>query len=209
MHTIRDDFAEKRSEAEILISHIEELTLESGSINKVSILKSAFIMLLYNVVESTTVLVLDRVHEKASRHQYSELSEHFKKLFVEHYLHGESQTKQKVSLNKIIDNSLTFPAFDDLSKKINLFSGNLDARELSKILSRYGIGKVTSKNKEKLLIVKSKRNKIAHGEVMFKECCRNSTAEELVLIKTAVFDALSQMVSLTDKFFEQKRYLKH
>ena len=202
-------FQKKISEAELLIDHIEELTLVSGSVNTVSILKSAFILLLYNIIESTTVLVLERVHEKASRHKYDELSDHFKKLFVEHYFHNESQRKQQSALNMIIDNSLMFPTFDDLSKKINLFSGNLDSRELSKILSRYGIGKVTSINKEKLLIVKNNRNKIAHGEVMFKECCRNSTIKELTSIKTAVFDALHQVVSLTERFFDQKRYLKH
>ncbi|PKG37754.1 MAE_28990/MAE_18760 family HEPN-like nuclease [Psychromonas sp. Urea-02u-13] len=209
MYTIKDDFEEKRLEADVLINHIQDLSTEAGSVNKVAILKSAFVILLYNVIESTTVLILERVHETVARHQYTELSDLLKKLYIEHYLFNESKKKQKVTLDLIIDSSLAFPGFDELTKKINLFSGNLDARELSKILSRYGIGKITSANKDKLLIVKNKRNKIAHGEVMFKECCRNSTNTELNQIKTAVFDSLSQMILLTDKYLEQKRYLVH
>ena len=209
MHTIKADFKEKRTEAEILIKHIGEISQGIGSVNKVPILKSAFIMLLYNVIESTAVLILDRVHEKVSRHQYSELSEQLKKLFVEYYLFKENHKKQQLLLNSIIENSLTFPTFDDFTKKVNLFSGNLDARGLSRIMGRYGIGKITSVNKDKLLFVKNKRNKIAHGEVMFKACCRDLTINELDLIKIAVFESLSQMVSLTEKYFEQKRYLTH
>ena len=209
LHTIKDDFEEKRLEADILINHIQDVSNETGSVNTVAILKSAFIILLYNVIESTAVLILERVHEKVSRHQYSELSEQLKKLYIECYMFNESKKKQQVALDLIIGNSLAFPDFEEFTKKINLFSGNLDARELTKIMGRYGIGKITSLNKEKLVIVKNKRNKIAHGEVMFKECCRNSTHKELAAIKTAVFDSLNQMILLTDKYFDQKRYLVH
>lgn len=207
MYTVKDDFDEKRIEASILLGHIKELSEQSGNVNKVAIIKSAFMVLLYNAIESTTVLVLERVHEKISRHKYDELSEPLKKIFVECYLFNEGKKKQQKNLNSIVDNALKFPTFEELTKKINLFSGNLDARELTNILSRYGIGKITSVNKEKLLIVKNKRNQIAHGEVMFKECCRNSTYDELSIIQNAVFDSLDQMISLTERYFENNRYL--
>lgn len=207
MHTIKDDFKGKRLEADILINHIKDLSSKTGNVNKVAILKSAFIMLLYNVIESTAVLTLERVHEKVIRYKYAELSDQLKTLFVEYYFFGENKKKQQSTLNSIIDNSLTFPTFEELIKKISLFSGNLDSRELTKIMGRYGIGKITSSNKEKLLIVKNNRNKIAHGEVMFKECCRNSTFDELSLIQVAVFDALDQMILSTETYLNQRRYL--
>lgn len=209
MFSIKADFEEKRGEAEQLINHINEVSKEAGSVNTVSILKSSFIILLYNVVESTTVLVLEKVHDKASRHNYVELSDHLKNLFVEYYLFKENQNKQQNILNNIIKSSVKFPIYIEFVKKVNLFSGNIDARELSKIIGRYGIGKISSKDKEKLLIVKNKRNKIAHGEMMFKECCRNMTIRELDEIKKAVFDALSQMIIMTEHYFEQKRYLSN
>ncbi|WP_104403486.1 MAE_28990/MAE_18760 family HEPN-like nuclease [Vibrio penaeicida] len=207
MYTVKDDFDEKRIEASILLDHIKELSEKAGNVNKVAIIKSAFMVLLYNAIESTTVLVLERVHEKVSRHKYDELSDPLKKMFVECYLFNEGKRKQQLNLNSIVDNSLNFPTFEELTKKVNLFSGNLDARELTKILSRYGIGKITSVNKEKLLIVKNKRNQIAHGEVMFKECCRNSTHDELTIIQNAVFDSLDQMISLTERYFDNCKYL--
>ncbi len=207
MHTVRDDFEEKRVEATILLEHIKELSGLSGNVNKVAIVKSAFMVLLYNAIESTTVLVLERVHEKVSRHKYDELSEPLKELFAEFYLFKEGKRKQHLNLNSIINNLLNFPTFEELTKKVNLFSGNLDARELSNILSRYGIGKITASNKERLLIVKNKRNQVAHGEVMFKECCRNYTYDDLFIIKTAVFDSLNQMIELAERYFENSRYL--
>ena len=209
LFSINADFKEKCDEAEILIKHIGSLSKEKGNINKVSILKSAFILLLYNMLESTTVLVLERVHERVSSHQYNELSDKLKKIFIEFYLLNENSKKQQGKLDLIIANNLTFPLFTDYSKKVNLFSGNLDARELSAVIDKYGIGKITSDNKAKLLIIKNKRNKIAHGEEMFKESCRNLTTRELDLIKVATFVALEQMLNMTKLYFEQKRYLHH
>lgn len=209
MFSIKSDFVEKREEADLLLTHISELTAASGNINTVAILKSSFMILLYNMVESTTVLVLDRVHERASRHSYRDLSDKLRKLFVEYYLFKENQSKQIKQLNSIVDDALLFPEFDEFTRKVNLFSGNLDARELNNLLSRYGIGKVTSKNKEDLLTVKNNRNKIAHGELMLKECCRNSTITELEKIKMAVFDALDQIINLTETYFAQQRYLRN
>ena len=209
LFSINTDFKDKCDEAELLIQHIESLSKEKGSVSKVSILKSAFILLLYNMVESTTVLVLERVHEKVSSHQYNELSDKLKKKFIEFYLFNENSKKQQGQLDLIITNNLTFPLFIEYSKKVNLFSGNLDARKLSTVIDKYGIGKITSDNKDKLLFVKNKRNKIAHGEEMFKDSCRNLTTRELESIKVATVIALEQMLSMTKLYFEQKRYLQH
>lgn len=116
LYTIKYDFEEKRLEAEILINHIQDVSNETGSVNKVAILKSAFIILLYNVIESTAVLILERVHEKVSRHQYSELSEQLKS-FMLNTICSMKVKKQQVVLNLIIGNSLTFPDFDELTKR--------------------------------------------------------------------------------------------
>ena len=207
LFSINADFEEKCDEAELLIQHIDDLSKERGNVNRVSILKSAFILLLYNMLESTSVLVLERVHEKVSSHQYNELSDKLKKIFIEFYLLNENSKKQQGKLDLIISNNLTFPLFSDYNKKVNLFSGNLDARQLSSVTDRYGIGKITSNNKDMLLTIKNKRNKIAHGEEMFKESCRNLTIRELNLIKVATFDALKQMLNMTKLYFEQKRYI--
>ena len=209
MFSINDEFKEKCDEAELLIQHIISLSKETGNVNKVSILKSAFVLLLYNMLESTTVLILERIHEKVSAHEYNELSDKLKKVFIEFYLLNENLKKQQEKLDLIITNSLNFPLFTEYSKKINLFSGNLDARKLSSVIGRYGIGGITSKNNDKLFIVKNKRNKLAHGEEMFKESCRNFTTRELDLIKEATFAALEQMLKMTELYFKQKRYLHH
>lgn len=206
MISIKSDFEEKQIEADLLIEHIIEVSSTICSINKASILKSAFVLMLYNMTESTTRSVLERVHEKISRYGYSEQSDKIKKLSIDFYFRNGNGNKHKTSLDKVLANTLFFPVLSEFEKKINLFSGNLDVKEINNILNKYGIGKIKSENSDKLLLVKNKRNKIAHGEDMFKESCRNITVSELSEIKEATVDVLSQLIDLTERYLLQERY---
>lgn len=52
MISISSDFHEKSNEAEVLLSHIRALSIESkGTVQEISILKSAFMLLLYNIID--------------------------------------------------------------------------------------------------------------------------------------------------------------
>lgn len=208
MISISSDFHEKSNEAEVLLSHIRALSIESrGTVQEISILKSAFMLLLYNIIESTTTSILERIHEKVSVVKYQDSSQKLRLLIVEYHFAKGNAKKYKAEIDKITNGDTTLPLFDVFKKKVSLFSGNLDARELNKLLTRYGIGALTHEDKDKLLIVKNKRNKIAHGEEMFKESCRSFTANELDEICKAVLATLNQLIELTRDFFLHKKYL--
>lgn len=205
--SIKSDFEERCNEADILLQHISELSLTMrGNVQETSILKSAFVMLLYNVIESTMTSVLERVHEKVSRIHYLESSDKIKLLIIEFNFKNKNTKQHKLMVDNISSNKLNLPLLSEFTSRINLFSGNLDAREIDKILGRYGIGTITSKDRKKLLFVKNKRNKIAHGEEMFKESCRNSTVSELRNTKKAVSEVLSQVIDLTESYFKYEKY---
>lgn len=209
MISVKSDFEEKNIDIDILLNHINEVSLsKGGNVHKVAILKSSFMLLLYNTIESTVSLLLEKVHETIAAHNYSELSDKLKLLFVEYYFVGQSGNKHKQYLDMIMLNSAQFPSFNEFGKRVKTFSGNLDAREIDNVLSRYGIGKIQSDKREKLLIVKNLRNKIAHGEVMFKESCRNLTISELDQIRDATVLAMQDAIEKTEYFIEQSRYLK-
>ncbi len=206
MISIKSDFVEKQAEANVLIEHISEVSNGQGGVNKTSILKSAFIILLYNMIESTTRSTLERVHEKISRYDYSQQSIKIKKLSIDFYFRNGNGNKHKESLDKVVTNTLFFPSLSDFEKRIRLFSGNLDVQEINNIINRYGIGKIKCENSIKILLVKNKRNKIAHGEDMFKEACRNLTISELNEIKDVTIGVLNQLIELTDRYLSQERY---
>jgi len=207
MLSIRDDFEERIKEADILLKHIEDLSNQTNSVQKSSILKSAYIILLYNIIEATTRLVFERIHDDLSNYSYQQFSEKIQLLFVDYYFKNQSDKKYKSNIDNTFSNALKFPLLEDYTKKVTLFSGNLDARELNKLLKKYGIGALTTRNKHMLLTIKNKRNKLAHGEDMFKDSCRGYTVKELTAFKSAVYNTMKQLINLGDTFLISKIYL--
>ncbi|MGZ5303265.1 MAG: MAE_28990/MAE_18760 family HEPN-like nuclease [Bacteroidia bacterium] len=209
MHSIKLDFQEKIEEAEVLLKHLEEVSFQKQSVQKVAILKSTYIFLLYNIVESTTKLVFERVHEDLYAYNYHQLSEKIQHLYVEFHFKNSTEKQHKKIIDATFSNQLNVPLLDEYKKKIKLFSGNLDARELDNLLKKYGIGVLTCKNKHRLHFIKIKRNKLAHGEEMLKESCRGFTAKELALYGKAVDDSISQLINLADTYLTNKIYLNN
>jgi hypothetical protein len=206
MISIRAELAVKKEEAELLLLLTREVAeLENGVI-KAAILKSAFILLLYNMIEATITMIFERVHEKLADEHYIDLAPELKKVWIEFFFNKSSSAHFQTHLDKILANTLKFPTLSEFIKKIELFSGNLDAKKLNILLKKYGIGILNTNGKEKLLFVKNTRNKIAHGEEAFKDSCRNLTVTELAENRDAVFLALDSIVMQTDDYFRDQKY---
>ncbi|MBE0465518.1 MAE_28990/MAE_18760 family HEPN-like nuclease [Halomonas colorata] len=206
MQSVRIDFDEKKKEAGILLSLVEELSVTPRSIEKTSIVKSAFIVLLYNMTESTLVAILEEIHEKLKRCPYKDLSNVLQTLYVDFYF-GKAQTKANLkSLNATLFDDLRFPNFHDFSNRIRLFSGNLDVRSVNEILKKYGIAQIRPQNSSAVLLVKNKRNKIAHGEEMMKDSCRGMTCRELESLREAIDEFLGKVIDSVELYLSEKKY---
>jgi hypothetical protein len=72
---------------------------------------------------------------------------------------------------------------------------------------RYGIGTLKTRNRNLLLIVKNKRNAIAHGEQSFKEACREMTINDIEKLIKATFVALDDIIQQVNDYFSQKKYM--
>lgn len=208
MLSIKADFKEKIEEAHILFIHLEDVSNQIRSVQKSSILKSAYVMLLYNIVESTTRMIFERIHESLSECSYDQLSDKIKALYIEFYFSEKYNKKYKEIIDNIISSGLKFPSLDDYTKKVRLFSGNIDSKQLNTIIAKYGIGALTCKNKKNLVLIKNKRNKLAHGNEMFKNSCRELTLSDLALWEKSVFDSMTQLITSAEVFLSQKKYLK-
>lgn len=74
------------------------------------------------------------------------------------------------------------------------------------MLKKYGIGVLATANQHKLLEIKNKRNRIAHGEEMFKEACRHLTITELRSFQDACFDAIENVLDQASVYISTNKY---
>jgi hypothetical protein len=204
--SIKADIAEKKIEAQVFIDLVREACERPDSVIRASILKSAHMLLLYNIIESTTSAILERIHEIVAKEKYVDLREELRKLWCSYFFCKQTEKNRYSTLEKTIRGEAKFPQFFDFLKHINLFSGNLDGKALHMIMTKYGIGALTTSDRDKLIEIKNKRNKIAHGEEMFKEACRNFTINEMLSFQTACFNAVDNMVNQADDYVLLKRY---
>lgn len=57
------------------------MIVQPNSVVRAAILKSAHILVLYNVIEATATEILERIHEIISMEKYSDLSPEIRKLW--------------------------------------------------------------------------------------------------------------------------------
>lgn len=207
MINIKTELSEKKEEVELFLNMIDEMTNAQGYVSKIAILKSAYIVMLYNMIESTMSLIFERVHEKISTQNYGDLAPKIKAIWVDYFFKKHPEKHFQIHLDKTIEKTLEFPLLPAFSNRIKLFSGNLDGKKLDELLQKYGIGTLSTSDREQLLIIKEKRNKIAHGELMFKEACRNMTTRELQALRNASFSALESVVQQTESYFSERKFL--
>jgi hypothetical protein len=207
MILVKSAFQDRNDEARRLLNHIASLS-ESGGVVESSILKSSYTLLLYNNLEATVSSSITSIHERASDCTYDNLSEEFKKLYAGFYHFDISRRKVKDQLDGTVSGEFKFPSFEEYCKRITVFSGNIDLRSLNEIGENYGIGKVDlrGKNPENILIIKNKRNKLAHGEESFRDSCRQYTLSELEELGDSLKKMLDKFIDLVDVFLSEERY---
>ena len=211
MSDLQRALTEKKLEADQMfeiISDIQEAGSEiSNAITKVAMLRSAFVLLLYNMVESTAFLVFERVHERVAAEHYEALGGEMRKIWVDFFFSHHAALDHHDHLEGTLRQTLRFPHLNVFSKKIKLFSGNLDGRKLNELLKKYGIGVISAPGREDLVTVKKRRNSLAHGEDMFKEACRDLSDSDLQKLKDSTFAALDDLVALVEIFLAERAYL--
>ncbi|HHG3405435.1 TPA: MAE_28990/MAE_18760 family HEPN-like nuclease [Vibrio parahaemolyticus] len=206
MLSVKADFSERFEESTVFLNYIKSgVSDNSIRVLEGSMLKSAYLLLLYNIVESTITSTLDAVHARATNIDYNGASKKIRRLIIDFHFNTNKKCSMR-QLDEFLSGEHKLPLYSEFSKRVKLYSGNLDAREIDQILSRYGIGKLSVPSKANLLIVKNQRNRIAHGEVMFKEACRHYTIQDLEIISKGVFDTLNEVIMMTEQYLQYNRY---
>lgn len=223
MTTIKNSLNDLNDEIENLLKF--EMTLESGHIplpaeikntQLTTSIKSSLMIMLYNAVESTVTKCLSRIHQQINSENivYSDLSEPVQKIYLTYYdksinkCREDKVIKWKFELINLFSNidKINIP-FDHITKSYSLYSGNLDSKVIKQVLSKYGIE--TSIKEPFLQIIKTNRNKLAHGESSFEEIGRQLTYQQLEKIKKETMRYLESFISEIDKFISNQMYKRN
>jgi hypothetical protein len=168
------------------------------------ILKAQFLIVLYNMVESTVYDCLNAIYDTILDEKlvYSKLSMEMKNMW-QSYLH-RNNLLDKNKTDKELENMPIY--FENLA--INI-SGNLDFRKIKEIFEKHGCILDLSKRDligESLLIVKSKRNSLAHGDISFSTCGSNYLLSDLKKFQEHIIICMEDVVDKTYNFLKEKKY---
>jgi len=176
------------------------------------ILRANGFLLLYNLVESSVKKSIEEIFNSLNSEgaTYKDVSEEMKKKWIEiKYKNFKNQEYVAQKIFECISNieldiiNMPFDAKHSIS-------GNVDSRKIKDFSSSYGFSSKThhsTKDGEKLLTVKSKRNDLAHGVISFCDCGKDYTIEDLITIKKQVISYLRGILKNVGKFIDEKQYL--
>lgn len=227
MIKVKRDFSNRVQEIDLYFSFMEAVMLREAKLiypdnsveniesdlNKI-LLANSF-LILYNLTESCIKNAVENIYITIDndRVKYDDLKENIKKEII-HAL------KQNIGLDSFVT-SVQEVAFDIVITCFDakqLFSGNLDARKIRTLASKYGFsttilpiqnsdGSLSNINTDNLNVVKGRRNDLAHGIYSFKECGRDYTIQDVTEIKMHVVEYLSQILSHIENYIDNKDYL--
>jgi len=188
------------------------------------ILYSGVFLQLYNLVEATVGRCLDGITEVAlvtmslSPHDLTnELRGEWVRVIARTHtdLNHKHRLESALELCQHLVESLPVKGF----KVEKGGGGNWDDSAIEDITSRLGLplkvsSKVFSKVKRPfrddlgaLALVKTFRNRLAHGDISFSECGENLTVEDLKDLTTTTGDYLREVVDAFDSYIVQHEYL--
>lgn len=172
MKSTISDLKERENSIGWLLAHVHDLSDMRGKIDVIVVIKSCVFIALYNNIEATVYSVFERLHSDISKLTYAELVPPLQKKMIV-YSFGKAagahmQDPQKVELEaaKLKEGKVKFPELSEYLRRQSLFSGNIDARKINEIGATYGMPRINfnAEDAKRVLWVKNKRNKIAHGE---------------------------------------------
>lgn len=167
-------------------------------------LKAEFLILLYNIVESTICDCLNTLYDSIADENltYSEVTQEIRNMWRLSLKRGSNPDYQKTDL-ELEDTRIVFERLS-----INI-SGSLDLRKIIEVFSKHGCT-IDESNREKyadsFLIVKNKRNNLAHGNISFSECGSFYMISDLLKFKNDIIRGLQEIVIQVREHISNRKY---
>lgn len=211
-------FNDRKNEIEFYFSIMVEIDNGSANINTIDnrrfykIMKSNFLLMLYNLVEACIVSGMMEIYEDLKNNGCSynqvirEIQDIWSKSKInEIYGPATERTAYENRVHQIIQDITTNTPIV-LSKDALGISGNLNARKIKEICDKHRIRYRLQNQGESLERVKRERNSLAHGDVSFSDCARDLTIGDLENIKDEVIQFLLDILNGMKDYYDQKLY---
>jgi hypothetical protein len=135
---------------------------------------------------------------------FNDLADQIQKNHIEIFF--KSNIKNYDVTNDYYNKKLRFPIYEEYIKVHNVISGNLDGRKINEILKDYGIKVLTCPERKELLPIKNLRNKVAHGEITFKEASRGIVISEVEKYIKATDVCLNELIKNVNDYLLNENY---
>lgn len=222
MQTVLIDFNERVEEIEEYFTFLDRLIqhelemVQSQDRTQVLILEDRLVktlkangfLLLYNLVESSMRNAVEEIFSELHTRQVSfdQISVGLRKVILQNLKNCSVDTLH----SRISNISLDIINISFNSKE--LFSGNIDSRKITKLAQQYGFSHDTNyqetKHGKNLIIVKQKRNDLAHGNKSFGEVGRDVSISELIQYKNETVAYMREMLQNIEEYLTTKQYLE-
>jgi len=224
MNSVLIDFEERVKEVELYFKHLylifgqdAEMFLPNNKTKKrkkineelKKVLKANCFLLLYNLSESSIRQALIVIFEEISNKElkYNLVKNEIKKIWIElKYKNFKDKGSEEIlNILSIIADDIIDITFEDKG-----LGGNIDGQKIRGIANELGFSSRTHHSLKKgvtLHIVKTQRNKLAHGNISFAKCGRDYTLEELIKIKNQVIKYLRSILKNIKAFIEEEEFV--
>ena len=213
-------YEDRKAEIEFYYSIMLDIDTNNGKIVTLDnskflrILKSNFLLMLYNLIEACVVSGMLEIYEslRNSNCEYSELIDEVQTLWSNYrigeiYKSSATRSTYEKCVHDIINQVITEqPVF--LNRNTLDVSGNLDAKRIKELCDKHHIRYIASDDDGCLRTVKEKRQNLAHGDESFGDCARDITLGQLEHIKDEVIRFIGAILSGMKVYYDNKLYLR-
>lgn len=211
-------FADRKQEIEFYFSVMVGIDKGNSNIKTIDnirfykIMKSNFLLMLYNLVEACIVSGMMEIYEnlKNDNCNYNQVIREIQDVWSKYRIneiYGPA-TERVAYENRVreIIRDITTNAPIVLSKNALGISGNLNAKKIKNLCDKHKIHYCLATQGESLERVKRERNSLAHGDVSFSDCARDITLGDLEKIKDEVLLFLTGILDGMKVYYDQKLY---
>ncbi|MBR5160041.1 MAG: hypothetical protein IKW80_00315 [Thermoguttaceae bacterium] len=228
--SLKPDYQNRKQEVQSHLDFIKEVEsftiksqLKSVTILQQNILKASFFIHLYGLIESTLALCILEVENKINNHHISDFSTFricIQKLWIKHYFqlnNANNKLEKRIDItHKAYTNALDTNSLFELKIKEKLRTvDNNTFDAVAKILDlRLNIPKnirdiIINNNrydgKNTLELIRTKRDKLAHGELSYSDV-GNYTYADLKSLFNEVCTYLDYVVEAFEKYISEEGY---
>ena len=222
MQNTFDIFEERKEEIELYFSTLELMNNDeeiqcnkkiTRDVRLYKIMKSNFILMLYNLVEACVVSGLMEIkkkkkNEKCSYNQViAEIQDIWREKQIEKVYSPTTEKKTYDKRVKDMIDSITRESPILLTREDLNIGGNLDAKKIKQICDKHRIRYHLTSKGESLYKVKQDRNSLAHGDSSFSDCERELTIDDLKKIKNDVETFIFDIIKGMDDYYKDKKFM--